>query len=145
MRSFQTIFAILMAAMVNMALAAAAIHAIAMLLATTLIDTVMCSRFPHSIVAAPGNVKARQLFPHRKSLADGGCFTNFTFPDIGSANSTWVPWTALANEKDPDSELAVFYTFTTICKEISATILTRDIPVSCPCLAPLELQKVFFR
>lgn len=130
MRSFQTILAFLMAAMANVALASLGIHATAMILATTLVDTVLSSALQHSVVATPGRIHARQTFPFRKSHT-AGCFNASTFVPAGGGVPTLVPWTALANKNDPQSEVALFYAFTALCKKISATILTRNIPVSC--------------
>lgn len=129
MRSFQAVLAMLMAAMVNIAVAAPGIHATVMILAVTLVDTVICSGFPHSVVAAPGYIKAGHTMLTNYTA---GCFNASTFPQAGGRNSTLVPWTALASESDPDSEVSVFYTFSTLCKKISATIMTRNIAVSCP-------------
>lgn len=129
MRSFQAVLAIIMAAMANAALAVPGFHATAMILATTVVDSVICSGFQHSVIAAPGRIKVDHALSANYTA---GCFNTSTFPQARGDNSTLVPWTALANEKDPDSELAVFYTFSNLCKKISATIMTRDIPVSCP-------------
>lgn len=129
MRSFQAVLAMLMAAMVNIAVAATGIHATVMILAVTLVDTVISSGFPHSVVAAPGDIKAGHTMLTNYTA---GCFNASTFPQAGGDNSTLVPWTALASESDPNSEVAAFYTFSTLCMKISATIMTRNIPVSCP-------------
>ncbi|KAI7780653.1 hypothetical protein LA080_015812 [Diaporthe eres] len=127
MRSFQAALAFLMAAMANMALAAPGIYATAMILATTLVDTVLSSGFQHSVVAVPGHVHPRQASPSRTNY-ETGCFNTSTFTPAGGGNSTLVSWTALTNENDPQSDLAVYNAFTTLCKKISATILTRNIP-----------------
>lgn len=128
MRSFQAALAFLMAAMANMALAAPGIYATAMILATTLVDTVLSSGLQHSVVTVPGHVHPRQASPSRTNY-ETGCFNTSTFTPAGGGNSTLVSWTALTNENDPQSDLAVYNAFTTLCKKISATILTRNIPV----------------
>lgn len=118
-----------MAVMANAAPAVPGFHATAMILATTFVNTVTCSGFQHSVAAAPGRMKVGHALSMNHTA---GCFNTATFPRAGSDNSTLVPWTALESESDPESELAVFYTFSNPCKKISATILTRAIPVSCP-------------
>lgn len=140
MRSFQAALAFLMAIMVNMALAAPGIYATAMILATTLVDTVLSSGFQHSVVAVPGRVHSRQAFasPFRTSH-ETGCFNTSTF------NSTLVPWAALANENDPQSDLAVYYALTELCKKFSATIMTRNVPVSAPLVGPLDFIEAIVR
>lgn len=131
MHSFQAALALLMAIMANMALAAPGIYVTAMILATTLVEPVVPSGFQHSVVAAPGRTHSRQTFPSRASYATG-CFNSSTFAPAAGGNSTLIPWTALADKTDPQSELALFYAFTALCKRMSSTILTRDIPVSRP-------------
>lgn len=127
MRSFKAVFAVLVAAMVSIAFAVPGLHAPTMILATTFVDAVVSSGFEHTVVTAPGKNKA----PHVKLTSyTAGCFNASTFPETGSGKSTLVPWTALADESHAESEIAVFYTFSTLCKKMSATILTRDIPVS---------------
>lgn len=139
MRSFQTVLAFLIAAMANMALAATGVHAMAMILATNFVDTVLSSGLQHSVVAAPGRIHAREAFPSRMNYTTdtAGCFDTSTFIPAGGGNSTLVPWTALADKTDPQSEVALFNIFTTLCKKISATILTRNIPVRCPVVGSL--------
>lgn len=132
MHSFQVALAFLMAVMANMALAAPGIHATAMILATTLVDTVLSSGFQHSVVAFPSRTHSRQASPSRTSY-ETGCFNTST-----KFNSTLVPWATLASESDPQSDLGVFYALTELCKKFSATIMTRDIPVSSPLVVPVH-------
>lgn len=129
MRSFQAVLAFLMAAMVNMAAGAPGLHSTMMILATTFVDAVISSGFQHTVATTPGQNEAGKVKP---ANYEATCFSPSTFPQTGSGNSTLVPWTALADDSDPQSEHAVSHTFKTLCKEISATILTRDIPVSRP-------------
>lgn len=131
MRSFQAVLAFLMAVMVNIVFAVPGFHSTTMILATTFVDAVLSSGFRHTVVTAPGQNKAGKSKPTNYAAR---CFSPSTFPRTGSSNSTLVPWTALVDENDPESEYAVSHTFTTLCKEISATILTRDIPVSRPAM-----------
>lgn len=138
MRSFQAVLTVLVAAMANIAFAVPGLHATTMILAATFVDVVVSSGFQHTVVTAPGQNEAGQV---KLANYTAGCFNSSTFPQKGSGNSTLVPWTALANESDHESELAVFYTFSTICKKMSATILTRDIPVSQAVAASLRLQR----
>lgn len=137
MRSFKAALAVLVAVMVNIAFAMPGLQATAMILATTFVDAVISSGFQHTVVTAPGENKAGQV---KLANYTAGCFNSSTFPKTGTGNSTLVPWTALANESDAESEIALFYTFSTICKKMSATILTRNIPVSLAVAAYLRFQ-----
>ena len=129
MRYFQTVLAILVATMVNMAHAAPGTHVTALLLATALVDTVTSSGFQHSVVAAPGHFETRQPLMRRTNQT-GGCFHDTNFTRGENDTSAWIPWAAIASQYDAASEMALFYTFTALCKEMSATIMSRDIPVS---------------
>lgn len=150
MRSFQTLVAILMAAMFNMVSAAPRTHATPMILATaTLFDVVASSGFQHSVAAAaarpgpPSPAKPSRLV-HRQLNTTGGCFhhgSNFTRGE--NDTSAWIPWTALASQEEPAAEMALFYTFSALCKSISATILTRGIPVSHTYMYPHIVFAVF--
>lgn len=131
MRSFKAVRSVLVAAMINTAFAVPGLHATTMILATTFVDAVVSSGFQHTVVTAPEQNKAGKVKPTNYAAT---CFSPSTFPRTGSGNSTLVPWTALADDSDPESEHAVSHTFKTLCKEISATILTRDIPVSRPAM-----------
>lgn len=130
MRSFQAVLAILMVAMVSMAYSAPGIYATAMALATVLVDTVTSSGFQHHVASTPGHIDASRILNQT-----GGCFhdSNST-TSAENDTSTWVPWTALANQYDAGSEMALFYTFTMLCERISATIMTIGIPASWACL-----------
>lgn len=131
MRSLQAALALLMAAMVNIAVAARGLHSTTIILATTFVDAVISSGFQHTVDTAPGQDKAGKVKPTNCAAR---CFSPSTFPRTGSGNSTLVPWTVLVDESDPESEYAVSHTLTILCKEISATILTHDIPVSRPAM-----------
>lgn len=137
MRSFQTVLVILVAAMVSLAHSAPGIHAAAMSLTIALVDAVTSSGFQQSAASTPGHADTSRVLVRRTNQT-GGCFHDSNFNCAEKDTSTWIPWTALANQNDPGSEMALFYTFTTLCERISATIMTRDIPVSWACL------KVFF-
>lgn len=130
MLPFQTVLAILMAATVNMALAAPEISAAAMILATTIVDTVVSSGVQHPVVG-PRRGADGKFLPLR-AINEPTCFDSSTFPNAGKHNSALVPWTALANQTDSEAELAVFNTLTTICNKFSSTIMTRNIQVSHP-------------
>ncbi|KAI3391038.1 hypothetical protein diail_8089 [Diaporthe ilicicola] len=121
MHSFKTILAILMAAMVNMVLGVSGIHATAMVLATTLVDTAT-STFQHSVIAAPGT--ARTI--NSRTDADG-CYNNSTNFGTADNTSTLIPWIALQSINDTGTP-HVYAMFETLCKRISATILSRDVP-----------------
>lgn len=129
MRSFQAVLAILMVAMVSIAYSAPGIHATAMTLAIVLVDTVTSSGVQHSVVSTPGHIDASRILNQT-----GGCFHDSNSTSAENDTSTWIPWTAIANQYDPGSEMALFYTFTMLCERISATIMTIGIPVSWACL-----------
>jgi hypothetical protein len=144
MRYFQTVLAILMAAMVNMAHSTPGTRAAtAMLLATALVDGVASSGFQHSVVAAPGHFETRQPLMRRTNQT-GGCFHDTNFTRAENDTSAWIPWAALANQYDAASEMALFYTFTALCKEMSATMMSRDIPVSFAFLEQASLPSGHF-
>lgn len=125
MRSFQAVLAIIMAAMANMVLGAAGTHAIAAMMAGTLIDTVTSSGFQHSVVATPRTAKS--IDPYLDI-----CFDNSTILHAAGNNSPLVPWLtlqAISNDTEkPHWQL--YEMFESICKEISKGFLSNDIPVS---------------
>lgn len=140
MRSFQVVFAILLAVVVNMAHSTPGIHATSMMLATTLVDVVAYLGFQHSVITAPGSagpvpVEPSRLMHHRKNDT-GRCFHSSNDTSGESDTSVWIPWTALASPDEPTAQLALYDTISALCKRIGATIFTRGIPVSDSHTAP---------
>lgn len=129
MRSFQAVLVILMAAILNMARSAPGFHGTAIAVTNPLVDTVTSSGLQHSVAPTPGHADTSWVLMLQTNQT-GACFHDSNFTRAENDTSAWVPWTALANQYDPGSEMALFYTFTMLCERISATIMTRDIPVN---------------